>query len=289
MDQASQDLDMQRSQEAGENQDEALSQLEQADEELAEEEDKLESLKTEQDLLDILATVIEMSDEMVEIRDEARTLQRDIGERRPNRSQRRKLLSLSERAKVLHTRGDEVGRRLEEERARVFAFIIRDVLQDIDEVRQNLSPRNDPGEETQLLAQEVIDGLDRLRNALEEELRRRKQQQQQQQQQQQDSGPRQPRLVPPVAELLTLKEMQIEVLERTRRLEAAKERSGEDFDPVQERILERLVQRQGSLVGLTSEIASDLEEAMSPEPEQEGEKEAVGPDGTEGSEDGGGG
>ena len=288
MDQASQDLDQQRSQQAGENQDEALSQLEQADEELAEEEEELESLKTEQDLLDILATVIEMSDEMVEIRDEARTLEREIGERRPNRSQRRKLLSLSERAKVLHTRGDEVGQRLEEERARVFAFIIRDVLQDIDEVRQNLSPRNDPGEETQLLAQEVIDGLDRLRNALEEELRRRKQSQQQQQQQQ-ESGPRQPRLVPPVAELLTLKEMQIEVLQRTRRLEAAKARSGKDFDPVQERILERLVQRQGSLVGLTSEIASDLEEAMSPPPEQEGGEEAIGPDDAEGSEDGGGG
>ena len=166
-------------------------------------------------------------------------------------------------------------------------------LQDLDEVRESLSPGNDPGEQTQLLAQEVIDGLDRLRLALEEELRRRNQQQQQQGGQPPPQGG-QKRLVPPVAELLTLKEMQIEVLERTRRLESAKERSGEDFDPIQERILERLVQRQGSLVELTSQIAGDLEEQLGGEDAPAGEGEdppeddSVGTDESGTSDEGGG-
>ncbi|MGA1203122.1 MAG: hypothetical protein ACO4BJ_09100, partial [Planctomycetota bacterium] len=87
--------------------------------------------------------------------------------------------------------------------------------------------------------------------------------------------------------------MQLEVLERTRRLEEAKARAGDAFDPVQERILQRLVQRQGSLVSLTGAIAADLEQELGGgeeggESRDEAGEEDSSPSGEQGSDSGGG-
>ncbi|MFQ5654043.1 MAG: hypothetical protein ACE5GW_04855, partial [Planctomycetota bacterium] len=179
-----------------------------------------------------------------------------------SRKHRSKLKSASERVAGLHERGEEIAERLEEESARVFAYVMRDILEDVDEVRESLKPRYDPGELTQLLEQETISRLGKLKDALEEELRRRRQQQQQPQDQQ-PQQPGRPRMVPPVAELLMLKRMQVEILERTRSLNRARERDGE-LNPFQERILDRLALRQGSVLELTEKIASDFESAVGP-------------------------
>ena len=57
--------------------------------------------------------------------------------------------------------------------------------------------------------------------------------------------------------------MQEEVLRRTRRLDERRE-EGEELNPLEERLLERLVQRQGSIIELTEQIASDLQRQMQP-------------------------
>ena len=57
--------------------------------------------------------------------------------------------------------------------------------------------------------------------------------------------------------------MQEEVLRRTRRLDERRGEGGE-LNPLEERLLERLVQRQGSIIELTEQIASDLQRQMQP-------------------------
>jgi hypothetical protein len=62
--------------------------------------------------------------------------------------------------------------------------------------------------------------------------------------------------------------MQEEVLQRTRRLDARR-KEGEELNPLEKRLLERLVQRQGSILELTEQIAKDLQEQMAPPEVQE--------------------
>jgi len=95
-------------------------------------------------------------------------------------------------------------------------------------------------------------------------------------------------LVPPAAELLALKRMQEEVLRRTRRLDGMREENG-DLAPLEERVLERLVQRQGSIIELTTQIAEDLRSQMQQPSVQEMAPEPVSPDEKETDGDQGGG
>ena len=116
---------------------------------------------------------------------------------------------------------------------------------------ENLRLAFDPGPDTQFLQREVGSKLGKLKDALEEELERRQDQQQQQQDQQpQPSGPSRPPLVPPVAELVMLKRLQAEVLDRTERLEAERAENDGELDPFLERSLDRLLsQQQGKIFG----------------------------------------
>ncbi|HCW44520.1 MAG TPA: hypothetical protein DGU45_04310 [Planctomycetes bacterium] len=68
--------------------------------------------------------------------------------------------------------------------------------------------------------------------------------------------------------------MQEEVLQRTRRLDARR-KEGEELNPLEKRLLERLVQRQGSILELTEQIAKDLQEQMAPPEVQESAPEEL--------------
>ena len=76
----------------------------------------------------------------------------------------------------------------------------------------------DSGPGTKFLGDEVIHEIDRLLLAMKEALdrARQEQEQQQQQQQQQQPPPGRKRMVPPVAELIMLKDMQVNVNKKTR-------------------------------------------------------------------------
>ena len=62
--------------------------------------------------------------------------------------------------------------------------------------------------------------------------------------------------------------MQQEVLQRTQRLDARRS-DGKELNPLEQRLLERLVQRQGSIIELTGQIAKDLQEQLAPTEVQE--------------------
>ncbi|OUU24387.1 MAG: hypothetical protein CBC13_03565 [Planctomycetia bacterium TMED53] len=44
----------------------------------------------------------------------------------------------------------------------------------------------------------------------------------------------------------------------------ARRSEGKELNPLEKRLLERLVQRQGSIIELTEQIASDLQQQMAP-------------------------
>ena len=72
--------------------------------------------------------------------------------------------------------------------------------------------------------------------------------------------------------------MQQEVLQRTQRLDARRG-DGKELNPLEKRLLERLVQRQGSIIELTEQIAKDLEEQLAPPEVQE-----IAPEASDGEE-----
>ncbi|RTZ88308.1 MAG: hypothetical protein DSY92_11270 [Planctomycetota bacterium] len=267
MDEASDSLERGDSSQAREKQDEALEQLEQEMDSLQQEERELVDLKVEQELIDLIGTITDMAEEVDSILSETRTIAEAIGDGRPGRAQRVRMKRLSSRVADVEDSGNKILAALEAEGVRVFTYIVRDLLSDLAEAREGLSPRSDAGFETQLLLAEALDALRKLRDALEEELRRRNQQQQQPQQPLQQQ-PQQQQLVPPAAELLALKRMQEEVLRRTRRLDGMRADGG-GLDPLEERVLERLVHRQGSIIELTEQIAEDLRRQLQPPMVQE--------------------
>ena len=55
-----------------------------------------------------------------------------------------------------------------------------------------------------------------------------------------------------------LKKMQQRVNESTKAMEKVREDTGQDLDPIQERLLQRLSLRQGNILELTQKIATDL-------------------------------
>jgi hypothetical protein len=269
MDEASDSLERGDSSQAREKQDEALEQLQQEMDSLQQEERELVDLKVEQELIDLIGTITDMAEEVDSILSETRAIAEAIGDRRPGRAQRVRMKRLSSRVADVEDSGNKILAALEAEGVRVFTYIVRDLLSDLAEAREGLSPRSDAGFETQLLLAEALDALRKLRDALEEELRRRNQQQQQPPQQQPpQQQPQQQQLVPPAAELLALKRMQEEVLRRTRRLDGMRADGGE-LDPLEERVLERLVHRQGSIIELTEQIAEDLRRQLQPPMVQE--------------------
>lgn len=288
MDQASQELQRGRSSEAGEQQDEALAELDRSREQLAQQEEQLASLQQEHEIVDMLGAVEQTIEEQQSILDETVRVDREIAGAASNRAQKITLKKLSDREQALHAQGSDIARRLAEENARVFEHIMRDLLADADEVREALYPRYDPGEYTQVLQREVLARADQLKKALEAELRRRRQNPGQPGQQPQQPPGRQ-RLVNAISELELLKDLQTQVGDRTRRLEAARAVAGDDLDPIQERMLDRMALQQGSIVELTQKIAEDLRQSLGGEPpdsldetEVPPPKEAPSPDDSDG-------
>ena len=208
-------------------------------------------------------------EEQESIREETVAMATALDGRRPNRAESVKIKKqLFARERQLLEDGNELVKKLEEEKARVFGYVMVDALADVEQISHSLK-RNDVGDGTQFLEQEVIRNLSQLKEALEEEIRRRRQRQQQQPPQQ--SQPTRPPLVPPVAELLMLKRMQVEVAERTQTLERAREITGE-LSPFQEQVLERLSLKQGSIIELIQKIAEDFRERLAQQnPEEEEE------------------
>ncbi len=270
MEQAAENLDQGNPDEAEQDQEEALAKLQQQEEELRQEEESLEELKREQELVSLVKELTETKDAQLKINTATAAVQR---ERPAGRLSRRRRASLQRKVEPLaRQEGDLSDKittligRLEEESSRVFSFMLKNVSADMQQVR-DLLLELETDSFTQFLQKSVVVDIERMIASLEEQLEvMKRQQQQQQQQQQQDQQQPQQRneaLVSMLAELLMLKNLQLEINRQTGQLEDLRQSNDGSSDSGQwSRALDRLQQRQGNVGRLVVELAEDFRKAQ---------------------------
>ena len=269
MEQAAENLEQGNPDEAEQDQEEALAKLQQQEEELRQEEESLEELKREQELVSLVKELTETRDAQLKINTATAAAQR---ERPAGRLSRRRRASLQRMLEPLaRQEGDLSDKittligRLEEESSRVFSFMLKNVSADMQQVR-DLLLELETDSFTQFLQKSVVVDIERMMASLEEQLevmKRQRQQQQQQQQDQQQPQQQNEALVSMLAELLMLKNLQLEINRQTGQLEDLRQSNDGSSDSEQwSRALDRLQQRQGNVGRLVVELAEDFRKAQ---------------------------
>ena len=268
MEQAAENLEQGNPDEAEQDQEEALAKLQQQEEELRQEEESLEELKREQELVSLVKELTETRDAQLKINTATAAVQR---ERPAGRLSRRRRASLQRMLEPLaRQEGDLSDKittligRLEEESSRVFSFMLKNVSADMQQVR-DLLLELETDSFTQFLQKSVVVDIERMMDSLEEQLEVMKRQRQQQQQQQDQQQPQQQNeaLVSMLAELLMLKNLQLEINRQTGQLEDLRQSNDGSSDSEQwSRALDRLQQRQGNVGRLVVELAEDFRKAQ---------------------------
>ncbi|MBN1442876.1 MAG: hypothetical protein JXA90_09210, partial [Planctomycetes bacterium] len=269
MDRAAESLEREDPQGAEPDQEEALEELRRAEEEMREEEERLEELKREQEMLSMIEELgdIRKRQEAINVRTVAIHMER--GAQGESRRQRLKLLRdvdpLLKEQDALSGRTRGLTKKLEEEGARVFDFMLTSVASDMDQIRDLLA-EIETGGYTQFLQKEVLEDIDRLMAAIEEQrqLARKRQEEAQQRSEEDPGAPGEegpPPLVSMTEELLMLRQLQREVNRQTLRLDDIRRAQPDSAPEMWTRAVDRLAQRQGSISRLTGEIVEDFEKA----------------------------
>ncbi len=240
-----------------------------AEEALRKEEDELERLRQEEQLTNLVEL-------LVSIRERQEKLFREIveadGSRTGGRFPRRVLMVLRNAAKLQEEAiadGEHVQELLQNEKAQVFAFVVEDILGDMEQIHESIGGRRpETGRFVQVLARDVIDKIDKLLQAMKNELSERKQPKQQK-----PMPGMQGRkvLVPPVAEAMMLKRMQLDINEKVQDLERSRQAAGGELNEPMERFLKRLALKQGALATLTKKVAKDFFGEVPGEEQSEGD------------------
>ena len=206
--------------EAEQAEEEVQRELQQAESALAEEEEQYERLRQEELLFRIGEEVDALRASHAEAMGTTREIDAERGAaEKPTRAQRLRLRRVAQSEAALAARVAELAEAIRAEDTLVFAELLSDVQADLERVAERLDEAGDydSGERVQGLQEDVAESLAWLSEALEaERLRRSQQEAGNQQQQQQDPGEN--RLVPDVAELKLLRRMELESLDRLRRL-----------------------------------------------------------------------
>lgn len=254
-------------QETQQQQEEAREQLEQAKEALEEERDRYEDLRREE-------LLFRMGDELKQFLERQRAITAEtteIGEsltdRRMTRRMRRKLNELGQREEELANQADFLRTSLAEEQTLVFTHVLQSNQEDLEEVSRRLGGRNpDASDLTVMLQTDVEERTEKLLAALKREQERR---QQSSGSNSGEQGESTPRLVPILAELQMLKQMEEDLLGRTKQMQAVLEtRGGDGITDLETTLVERLANRHHAVTRIFMELKAQLETAMQ-EPEAE--------------------
>jgi hypothetical protein len=211
--------------------DEAEQRTEQTEREIREALDQLEREEQQYQNLrqeELLFRIAEEVDGLLKVHREQRRATEEIdanlqGRDKPSRSDRIRLRNIAREEETLAVRTGEIAAAIEAESALVFAEVLRAAEKDLAAIARGLGETGgySTGARIQALQHDVETGLEWLADALREELQRRQdeqqqEQQQQQQQQQQQPGQQQAKdpLVPSVAELKLLRQLEVDLLER---------------------------------------------------------------------------
>ncbi len=259
MEQAAGALERGEENEAEEEQEKAVEELEKAEEELAKEERQYGDLEQEQELLSMRAELEKAIERQTDLT--KRTVAIDDARKEKGELGRKDMFALQnvadEEEQLAGHVKTLVGKLGEEAQVWVFSSRLDNARIDLDEVVRNLR-RDEPetGEYTQRLQRDVTKAFMDLKAAFEREMRVAKERKDGGKGEGGGGGRR--RLVPPLAELKMLKQMQENVLKETGDLDEAIKLAGGAPNALQRELLKRLATRQGNLADLLEQMNRDL-------------------------------
>jgi hypothetical protein len=196
--------------------------LERALEELRDEEEQYQKLRQEELLFKIAEELTALLQAETEALGQIREIDAGRGDdEKLSRAERLRLRRLGGELAQTAARTAEIAQAIETELADVFAHVLREVRQDLERVARDVDEAggNQTGERVQALLEDSIETTQWALEALKNEQRRRENEQGQPQQP--PPGPQQdgkPPLVPDVAELKLLRQLEVDTLDAIDRL-----------------------------------------------------------------------
>ena len=233
-------------------------ELNRAKERLQELRDKLARTEKQKKLVEIAKQIKEMLTKQVAINQatvEVDEAARDAAGQLPREAKLRIKGAATDEAKLMEA-ADALQAKLKKEEAPVFAWVMKDVSEEMGQVRNLLNDVN-TGHLTQMLEKDIVTQLAQLLETLRREQARQKEGSQPGQGGGGQGG-KQP-LVPPLAQLKMLKVLQVHVNRRTNDHETRKVlRDGRRLPPLQRTELKRLSRRQRNVARIATELGEAL-------------------------------
>lgn len=243
--------------EAAEDQEDAMKRLEQAKREIEQEKWKYENLRQEEVIFNLTGQITEIEKAQTEILNSTKELNEKITKFGITRRDLIALKKLEGDQSGLVTEVDKIIEVLTKEDSQIFNWVFKRIKVSMDEAAKNLRGK-DTGILTQSLQKEVVDRLNKLLTALKEEQKRRKEENQQQSPQDENNMQQKPQILPPIAELKMIRDIQMDIKDRTKRIfDTVKEQN--TIDDLSRRRLERLGHEEGDLADMTKRFIQSLE------------------------------
>ena len=272
---------------AEEQQQEARDRLEEAKEALEEERDRYQDLRLEELLFRIREELVAFLDKQRPLTKTTREAQEGLAQNsRMTRRVRRKLNELAREETELVSKAEYLRTALEEEGTLVFSHALKSNEDDLGEVARRLGGRYpDPGELTVMLQEDVEQRTVKLIDALKREQERRRNEQNSENGENQDANSQdqgqgqngQPRLVPILAELEMLKQMEQDMLKRTEHMSAMLDaRGGDGITELETTLMERMANRHNAVTNIFLQLKAQLDQALQPQ-QDENDPEAKDP------------
>ena len=265
MKQSRQELDRGRMKRAQERQQEALADLNQAEREIRKRERDYIEMAQEEVIFNLgqrLRDVLELQEDINQ-KSGVEGARLEAGRRRMPRSVKRAFINLASRQRRAREDVNKIIEELVKEKIEVFLFLLGRVAEDMDRLGTNLGQRPpDLGRMTSLMQADVVKNLKTLLATLEEEAERRRKEREGGKKEGggKDDRQGQPRLIPPTAELIMLKNYEIQVRERTQKLhESLTLAATQDRVPdAIQSLLIRLAHQQGQGRGILGKFMKSL-------------------------------
>lgn len=244
---------------------EARQELEQARQQMREEEQRYQRLRQEELLFQIAEELSGLATRQRALREETAATDRErAGAEAPSRAQKIRLRKLSNEASQLARRCGELSEALANEESLVFAEALSDTRLDLLDLAARMGEEGDwdSGPLVQGLQLQIEERLAWLQQSLNAERERRRQEEEQPQD---DAAPEQQngdeRLIPDVAELRLLRQLEQELAEQLTRLEQVNPElaRGGEADAITLREIQRLATRHEKITALFARLRARLQ------------------------------
>jgi hypothetical protein len=244
---------------AEDDQEGALDKLDRAKGELVKRRNELEYEQTVAALLNMAGKLRKMLEVQLEINRKTSDFDAKKQQEGLTREELFEVLKLGRTETMLREEALGLVKKLEEEKTHVFAAVLRGIAADMKEAAELLDDQ-DTGDYTRLVQNEIVAQLTRLVKALEEPP-----QPQIADPPEPPGGPgppgppKDPPLIPPVAELKLLREIECDIYEKTGEIHRAIKQTGGKPNFIQKKMINRLAHMQVRLTEMTRKLRESLE------------------------------